>query len=128
MQDADSYSLAAYLAWSGPSTTLQAFRGKLTSVDQKVVPALSTSYEQFCEVFNSASPPKQPATGILMSPDECFLNTLKCMLSWDELGVTKYNMRVGQRCAQTCFGDLWNESSSCFFHERDMKLANKVYP
>ena len=77
----DCRSLEAYLVWSGPSTTLQAFQGKLTSVDRKVVPALSTSYEQFCDVFNAASPPKQASVGILMSPHTCFLNTLKCMLS-----------------------------------------------
>ncbi|KAF8551935.1 hypothetical protein OG21DRAFT_1512091 [Imleria badia] len=34
-------SLEAYLVWSGPNTTLQAFQGKLTSVDRKVVPAQS---------------------------------------------------------------------------------------
>ncbi|KAF8443303.1 hypothetical protein L210DRAFT_3170915 [Boletus edulis BED1] len=42
----------SYLVWCSPRTTLQAFRGNLTSVDQKVVPALRTSYEQFCEIFN----------------------------------------------------------------------------
>ncbi|KAH0826233.1 hypothetical protein J3R83DRAFT_5691 [Lanmaoa asiatica] len=74
--------------------TLQAFRGKLTNVDRKVVPALSVSYEQFYEVFNAASSPKQPRIGILKSPHECFLNTLKC-----------------QQCARAPSGALWSESN-----------------
>ena len=74
-------ALEAYLVWSGPSTTLQAFQGKMTSVDQKLVPALCTSYEQFCEVFNAARAPKLPRSEILISPNERFLNTMKCMIS-----------------------------------------------
>lgn len=108
----DYRSLEAYFVWSGPGTTLQAFQGKLTSVDRKTVPALSGSYEQFCDVFNAASPPKQQGVGILISPNECFLHSLKCMLfhvnpAW------LITIWVGRQCVQPHPGGLWNQSSEC---------------
>ncbi|KAF8443298.1 hypothetical protein L210DRAFT_3535426 [Boletus edulis BED1] len=87
-------SLEAYLVWCGPRTTLQAFRGNLTSVDRKVVPALRASYEQFCEVFNMAESLKRPGDGVLILPYECILSKLKC-----------------QQCARAPLEGLWSESN-----------------
>ncbi|KAG8214318.1 hypothetical protein J3R82DRAFT_9275 [Butyriboletus roseoflavus] len=88
----DCRSLEAYLLWSGPSTTLRAFKGEMTNVDRKIVPALSASYEQFCEVFNAASSSKQSRIGILISLKECFVNRLKCMFSSVDFDTAEYNM------------------------------------
>lgn len=101
--DNEEYSsLEAYLVWSGPRTTLQAFQGKLPCVDQKVVPALCASYEQFCDVFKAARSPKQPRAGILISPNECFLNTRKCMLLSLDLDTTEYNSSRPAMRTNTC--------------------------
>jgi hypothetical protein len=81
--------LKEYLLWSGPKVTLQAFQGNLADViDHDMVPSLSTSYEQFADVLNAARPQEQESMRILVSPDECFLNTLQCMLllSWSRRG------------------------------------------
>ncbi|KAF8125152.1 hypothetical protein EV363DRAFT_1351737 [Boletus edulis] len=79
--------LKAYLVWCGPGTTLQAFRGNLTSVDRKVVHSLRPPYEHFCEVFNMAESLKQPGDGVLILPHEC------------------------QQCARAPLEGLWSESN-----------------
>ncbi|KAH7885549.1 hypothetical protein F5I97DRAFT_1410341 [Phlebopus sp. FC_14] len=72
-------SLNAYFLWSGPKTTLQAFHGKVTSIDRKMVPSMAASYEQFPEAFSLvAASALKDVTGILDSPEDCVINGLRC--------------------------------------------------
>ncbi|KAF9222924.1 hypothetical protein BS17DRAFT_162512 [Gyrodon lividus] len=89
-------SLEGYLVWSGPSITLQAFQGNMTSVDRKVIPSMSATYEQFCEVFKvTMAPEHQPRVDILESPHKCISKNLRC-----------------QKCSTLgSHEDLWSESN-----------------
>jgi len=93
------YSLEEYLLWSGPRATLLAFQGKSENViDLEAVPALAEFYEHFCRPLTLPLN-QEPGSGILTSPDKCFLNNVLCK----RCGLPSYEGSL-----------LWSESNWSF--------------
>ncbi|KAF9240240.1 hypothetical protein BU15DRAFT_74155 [Melanogaster broomeanus] len=104
----DFRSLGGYLVWSGPATTLRAFRGNMSLVDRKVLLSMSASYNQFHDVFTSNQPRNLLGSGILESP----------------FGVNS-DAFICQKCNVRGFGGIWSESNWSYL--RGILPPSRIY-